>query len=114
MHVAVCREDPTLYPTLYHLPQKYGPSALRFPIRRSNSERFLGAFVASQFTGMIFTIFIAAGMGVVLAFLLEDWPGSSALKSVQTACFTCLAFLGLYTDIYGKPVRVPRALLDAS
>tara|TARA_B100000767_G_scaffold264236_1_gene278889 strand:- start:432 stop:557 length:126 start_codon:yes stop_codon:yes gene_type:complete len=32
---------------------------------------------------MIFTIFIAASMGVVLAFLLEDWPGSSALKSVR-------------------------------
>ena len=63
--------------------QRHGPSALRFPIRRSNSERFLGAFVASQFTGMIFTIFIAASMGVVLAFLLEDWPGSSALKSVR-------------------------------
>ena len=87
MHVAVCRGSAGLYPkpcilsTLYC--QSHGPSALRFPVRRSNSERFLGAFVASQFTGMIFTIFIAASMGVVLAFLLEDWPGSSALKSVR-------------------------------
>ena len=98
----VCRALPK---TLYCLPCIVRVTALQLldsQFGGRTAKRFLGAFVASQFTGMIFTIFIAASMGVVLAFLLEDWPGSSALKSVrqlvsQHACIP--------KRIHGKPVR---------
>ena len=102
--------DMHMHMPLYHAPQVHGPTTLRFPIRRANvrtspcafpfpfprvpipsrshasvhqAERFLGTFIASQFTGMLFTIFLFASMGVILAFLVEDWPGSSALKRVR-------------------------------
>ena len=68
------------YARTYDLLWKYGPQALRFPLRKANSVRFFSMFVTSQLFGVLITVTFMVVIGLVLLFSWLDWAGAAVIR----------------------------------
>jgi len=93
----------TVYTHVYDLLLSHGPSALRFPLRRANSVRLMGAFVAFNVWGQLLVSMTCCTIAALCTVLLEDWRyGATTRTAFAGAVHTWIAEMFII-----RPVLVP-------
>ena len=89
------------YARTYDLLWKYGPQALRFPLRKANSVRFFSMFVTSQLFGMCITVGRCSEMwGDIARYVHHGGPHEYDLYLPVSPCISLYLPTSPYISLY--------------